>query len=164
MPPTSRRRVFAVHIIYSTWFHLISKVPGPLLARHTEFWRTKRYFRGTWLEEVVKLHEEYGPVVRIALNEISFVFVNECGLKELYGHGKPSQKTQWYDTWVIPGMGDSFFAMTDRNIHRRLRSRVSGTYSMFAILGMEELITEVMDLNLNVLSKIAASGKPMRLD
>lgn len=127
-----------------------------MLARYTEFWRTKRYFRGTWLEEVVKLHEEYGPVVRIAPNEISFVFVDECGLKELYGHGKPSQKTQWYDTWVIPGMGDSF--------HRRLRSRVSGTYSMSAILGMEEFITEVMDLNLNVLSKIAASGKPMRLD
>lgn len=61
-------------------------------------------------------------------------------------------------------MGDSFFATTDRNIHRRIRSRVSGTYSMSAILAMEELISEVMDLNLEVLEGLVKNGKPIRID
>lgn len=151
-----------VHILYNTFFHPISKVPGPFLARYSSLWLTHRYFRGSWLEDVVRLHEKYGPVVRIAPNQISFV--DKVGLKELYGHGKASQKSSWYDTWVIPGMGDSFFATTDRDVHRRIRSRVSGTYSMSAMLAMEELIGEVMELNLAKLRDLATKGEPIRID
>lgn len=84
----------AIHIIYNTFFHPISKVPGPIVARYTSLWLTRHYFAGTWLEDVVQLHEKYGPVVRIAPNEVSFV--DEGALRELYGHGKLSQKTRWY--------------------------------------------------------------------
>lgn len=154
--------ILAIHIIYNTFFHPISRVPGPIAAKYTTWWLTRRYFAGSWLDDVVRLHQRYGPIVRIAPNEVSFV--DEGALRELYGHGKPSQKTPWYDTWVIPGMGDSFFATTDRTIHRRIRSRVSGTYSMSAILTMEELIGEVMELNVKTLTARAKDGKPLRLD
>jgi cytochrome P450 len=154
--------ITSVHIAYNTFLHPISNVPGPLLARYSSIWLTKRYFRGTWLEDVVQLHDRYGPVVRIAPNEVSFV--DDSALHELYGHGKPNQKSQWYDTWVIPGMGDSFFATTNRKIHHRIRSRVSGTYSMTAILAMEELVSDVITLNLEKLTAVAKSSKPIRLD
>jgi hypothetical protein len=77
-------------IIYNTLFHPLRKVPGPRLASVTGLWRTARYFRGSWLDDIVALHRTYGPVVRIAPNEISFV--DEPALKELYGHGKASVK------------------------------------------------------------------------
>jgi cytochrome P450 len=73
-------------------------------------------------------------------------------------------QTSWYDTWVIPGMGISFFATRDREEHRHIRGRVSGTYSMSAILAMEDLISEVMDLNLTTLTRAARGMKPIRLD
>jgi hypothetical protein len=79
-----------VQIIYNTLFHPLRKVPGPRLASVTGLWRTARYFRGSWLDDVVGLHRTYGPVVHIAPNEISFV--DEPALKELYGHGKASVK------------------------------------------------------------------------
>lgn len=61
-------------------------------------------------------------------------------------------------------MGISFFATRDREQHRHIRGRVSGTYSMSAILAMEDLIGEVMDLNLVMLKKAAKVAKPIRLD
>ncbi|WPB08484.1 uncharacterized protein RHO25_013150 [Cercospora beticola] len=151
-----------LHFLYNAFFHPLRNVPGPVAARFSSLWLNRRYFRGSWLQDVVRLHEKYGPVVRIAPNEISFV--DEGALKELYGHGKPSQKTSWYDTWVIPGMGDSFFATTNRHVHRRIRSRVSGTYSMSAILSMEELIGEVMELNIAKLRELATKDEPVRID
>lgn len=61
-------------------------------------------------------------------------------------------------------MGISFFATRDRDQHRHIRGRVSGTYSMSAILTMEDLIAEVMDLNLAKLTEVAKTPKSIRLD
>jgi hypothetical protein len=76
--------------LYSIFFHPLRRVPGPYLARFSELWRNIRYFRGSWLDDVVSLHETYGPVVRIGPNEISFV--DGEALKQLYG-----QSWYWMD-------------------------------------------------------------------
>lgn len=73
-----------------TIFHPLRSVPGPFFAKFTYLWLTIRYTRGGWFEDVIALHEKYGPVVRIAPNQVSFV--DQHALKELYGHGKPSEK------------------------------------------------------------------------
>ncbi|CAI7613738.1 unnamed protein product [Penicillium pancosmium] len=104
-------------------------------------WRNIRYFRGTWHDDVVALHQKYGKVVRIAPDEVSFV--DEIALKSLYGMGRTSQKSNWYDTWTVPNMTVSFFAATEPKVHRHLRSRVSSAYSMSSILSMEPFIQDV---------------------
>ncbi|KAG4433228.1 hypothetical protein IFR05_011282 [Cadophora sp. M221] len=53
----------------------------------------------------------------------------------------------WYEVWNLPSTTISFFATQDVKLHRQLRSRVSGAYSMSSILAMEPLIQEVADLN-----------------
>jgi hypothetical protein len=83
---------YLVHICYYCLAHPLRKVPGPFLARFSQAWRNIRYFRGTWLEDVVALRQKYSNVVRITPNEVSFVDVG--ALKALYGHGKPSQKVR----------------------------------------------------------------------
>lgn len=55
------------------------------------------------------------------------------------------------------------FATRDAKLHRQVRSRVSGTYSMTAILGMEDLISKVMAKNLGKLREVARRG-PVRID
>jgi len=76
--------------LHDRLFHSLSNVPGPKLASISEIWRNIRYFRGSWHDDVVSLHEKYGKVVRIAPNEVSFV--DATALKSLYGMGKTSQK------------------------------------------------------------------------
>lgn len=74
-----------------------------------------------------------------------------------------ASQTAWYDAWIIPGADVSFFATRDPKLHRQVRSRVSGTYSMTAILGMEDLISEVMTKNIAKLRMKARQG-PVRID
>lgn len=59
--------------LYRAYLHPLNRVPGPRLAQITEFWRTWRYFQGGWFHDVAELHRMYGPVVRIAPNEVSVV-------------------------------------------------------------------------------------------
>ncbi|OQE40057.1 hypothetical protein PENCOP_c006G00339 [Penicillium coprophilum] len=133
--------LWMVQALHHKFFHSLSKVPGPGLASVSELWRTIRYFRGTWHDDIISLHQKYGKVVRIAPDEVSFV--DAAALKGLYGMGKTSLKSKWYDTWTIPNMTVSFFAATEPKLHRHLRSRVSNAYSMSSILSMEPFIQEV---------------------
>lgn len=58
-------------IIYPLYFAPLSKVPGPKISAITEWWILYK----TWNEErirlVHRLHEEYGPIVRLSPREIS---------------------------------------------------------------------------------------------
>ncbi|KAI0528457.1 cytochrome P450 [Xylaria digitata] len=148
--------------LYNLFFHPLRNVPGPFLAKLGQSWRNHKYFRSTWHDDCLEMHKTYGNVVRIAPNELSFV--DEVGLKSLYGHGRQVLKSSWYDTWTVPNMTISFFAATDVKVHRHLRSRVSAVYSMTSILSMEPLVQDVLDLNLRQLQGFADRGEVVRID
>lgn len=82
--------IYVAQIVYYLFVHPLHKIPGPFLARFSGIWRNVRYFRSTWHNDILELHEIYGPVVRIAPNEISFVDVK--ALPILYGHGTTARK------------------------------------------------------------------------
>lgn len=51
--------------------HPLSHIPGPILARATKLWLFAKIQGGKSREDLEKIHAIYGPVVRIAPNEIS---------------------------------------------------------------------------------------------
>jgi hypothetical protein len=57
---------------YPLFFHPLAKIPGPRLARVTRAWLTKQYMSGNWHDICLELHQKYGPIVRIAPDEVSF--------------------------------------------------------------------------------------------
>ena len=77
-------------IIYRFCLDPLRHVPGPTAARFTELWRTRRYALGGWRQDILDLHDKYGPVVRIAPNEISFV--DKDALVQVYGHSTGTKK------------------------------------------------------------------------
>jgi hypothetical protein len=83
-------------IIHNLFFHPLRKIPGPFLARATVLWRLVRYFRGSWHDDVVKVHRQYGQVVRITPGEVSFT--DEVSIKSIYGHGKRVEKVTTVST------------------------------------------------------------------
>lgn len=146
----------AAILFYRAVLHPLKSIPGPFLARFTGLWRSYHYFRGTWHDDVLAIHERYGRVVRIAPDEVSVV--DSETLKNLYGHGKPAKKTPWYSTWEIPGAATAFFAQQDPKYHSFLRKRVSHVYSMTSIVAMEPYIQGCLDLMLQLLRKHADAG------
>lgn len=96
--------------VYNLFFHPLRNVPGPLLAKLGQTWRNHKYFRGTWHDDCVEVHAKYGNVVRIAPNELSFV--DEAGLKSLYGHGRQVLKVfssylPRFVAWLVADRGAS---------------------------------------------------------
>lgn len=74
-----------LYSVLSALFDPLRDIPGPFLSRFTIFWLVKSYKSPSHPEELLALHEKYGPVVRLAPGMYS---VNEAAaVKTIYGHG-----------------------------------------------------------------------------
>jgi cytochrome P450 len=71
-------------IIYNLYLHPLRSFPGPWYAKFSSVWFAYRVSKGDHWLAVHKLHLRYGPVVRIAPNELSFVEARAW--KDIYGH------------------------------------------------------------------------------
>lgn len=78
------------NLVYNAYLHPLRKVPGPFLAGVTELWRTTKYASGQWHQDILDLHRQYGPVVRVSPNEVSFV--DQTALEQVYGHSTGTKK------------------------------------------------------------------------
>lgn len=83
-------------IIYRIFFHPLHKIPGPFVAKFTELWRTRKYFGGNWHQDILDLHRQYGPVVRLSPSEVSFV--DKDALVAVYGHVKGAKKVRHHNS------------------------------------------------------------------
>jgi|SRR6478735_2483079 len=79
-----------------------AKVPGPFVSNFTSLvlkWHELNANRTMYIHE---LHKRYGPVVRVAPNEVSFTSID--ALKEIYGSGGSGyDKTEFYDLFQVYG-------------------------------------------------------------
>lgn len=69
-------------IIYRLFLSPLSRVPGPRLAAITKFYLLYHDFMQRKTRKVTQLHQQYGPVVRIAPNEISYTSAD--AIKQIY--------------------------------------------------------------------------------
>jgi hypothetical protein len=73
----------------------VSKVPGPWYTRFTSFWIKYQEFTANRRESVHRLHQLYGPVVRLGPNEVSFTSLD--AIREIYASGGSGyDKTEFY--------------------------------------------------------------------
>lgn len=80
----------------------LGKLPGPAISRLTSLqlkWNELKANRTLYIHS---LHLKYGPVVRVAPNEVSFS--SWTALKEIYcSSGSGYDKTEFYDLFKIYG-------------------------------------------------------------
>ena len=87
------------------------------------------------------LHQKYGPVVRVAPNELSFTSVES--LKMIYGSYSDFPKGPLYEYVGRRGL----FNMRDIDQHKERRKRLSHIFSPAHLTGLEPLIADkVRDL------------------
>lgn len=59
--------------MYNVWLHPLSKYPGPILWRATRLPFLSSFIQGRLPHDIKKLHEQYGDIVRLAPDELSFI-------------------------------------------------------------------------------------------
>lgn len=70
--------------VYRIWLHPLAKVPGPRLAAVSQLWKMRADWRYRRAHLMLAEHQKYGPVIRVAPNELSFA--NPAVLQTMYSH------------------------------------------------------------------------------
>jgi hypothetical protein len=87
-------------------YRKLAKIPGPWTFAFTKWRLAYEDWKGTRSEKIKQLHDEYGPVVRIGPNELSFNSVS--ALKTIYGAGSGFERTDFYDMFDVYGKKNLF--------------------------------------------------------
>ncbi|KAF2187920.1 cytochrome P450 [Zopfia rhizophila CBS 207.26] len=75
--------------LHDLYLHPLRHVPGPKWAAFSDLRYAVNLLRGRAVTDILQLHQKYGPVVRVAPDEVSFTTADS--LKSIYGF-KPGQK------------------------------------------------------------------------
>ncbi|KAJ0331909.1 hypothetical protein COL922a_011751 [Colletotrichum nupharicola] len=151
--------VLLAQILYSLvrWIRSpFRSVPGPSLARFTDFWYFHRLKQGDFEKVNQKMHEQYGPSVRYGPNRHS---INDTeALKTIYGHGTEFQKSVWYISFQ-PNE-DPWNLFSERSVKRHARNRrfYTNAYSMTSLISYEPYVDECGALFEQRLSEFSKAG------
>ncbi|KAK3996608.1 putative cytochrome P450 pisatin demethylase-like protein, partial [Cladorrhinum sp. PSN332] len=143
-------------VIYARWFHPYSKYPGPFLASISRLWIAKEVAQTRGDQAVKELHDKYGPIVRIAPDEVDIL--DPSAIKTLYGAGTAFTKTDFYTAFHAPwARYPEHFVATDETLHSQRRRLLSHIYSMTNIARFEQGIDTCTSIILQRFHQLAAS-------
>ncbi|OTA84957.1 hypothetical protein M434DRAFT_16235 [Hypoxylon sp. CO27-5] len=142
---------------YNTFFHPLSRYPGPRIASATPWWLALSLARGTTPKDLLKLHDKYGPVVRTSPNELSFI--DSAQWKEIYGHKAPGQLEFAKDEKYHSGMkGGPVILNADRHYHGYIRKLLAHGFSEKALREQESVLQEYVCMLFQRLQDVSRDG------
>ncbi|KAK9776283.1 putative Cytochrome P450 [Seiridium cardinale] len=117
-------------VILYIWTCLASslrKIPGPAISSFTSWLLKWHEFHANRTRYVHRLHQIYGPVVRIAPNEVSFASTE--GVKEIYSSGGSGyDKTEFYNLFRVYGRR-TMFSTLNKNDHAKKKRVLADRYA-----------------------------------
>ena len=134
-----------IYCSYNVWFHPLANFPGPKKAKLSPFWTMKQWLSGDNLWAIKSLHEQYGPVVRIAPNQLSFC--SSQSWKDIHGH-RSGRKTFVKGSFYEPFPQDikNIVSVSDTAHHAMMRKSLSHGFSVTALAGQEDRIHDLTNL------------------
>ncbi|KAF3763900.1 hypothetical protein M406DRAFT_51514 [Cryphonectria parasitica EP155] len=124
----------------------LRRIPGPFLARIADLDRVWSCARGEQMNYHRRLHDKYGPVVRVGPNHVSFS--DGSLIPQLYGFGSKFAKSDFYKMFDIrtraaaskgSTMTTTTFSERDELRHRALKRPVGAAFSMSTMKELEPL-------------------------
>jgi hypothetical protein len=100
--------------LYNKFGYGISRIPGPFLASYTNLWRFFLVWGGRAELTHIKLHEKYGPLVRLGPKNVSVS--DFSAVKVIYGLGAGYDKVSTVS--LVTTMRITIFSLTVRLLPR----------------------------------------------
>ncbi|KAL4789026.1 cytochrome P450 [Aspergillus venezuelensis] len=140
--------------LYRVWVHPLRNYPGPLLWT---IWRgpyLRSTIRGTIVRDVQKIHEQYGPVVRIAPDELSYTTPEAA--KTIYTSNPEFSK----DPMHLPPFhnGVPGILAADHGHHRRYRRLLASAFSDKGLRAQQVMIEQHIHRLIGRLDEYCSSG------
>ncbi|KAI9878961.1 MAG: hypothetical protein M1830_010015 [Pleopsidium flavum] len=144
------------------YLHPLSKFPGPPLAAISNFNYSRSYLGGRQPYDMLKLHEKYGPVVRVAPEELSFSSPESW--RDIYGQRSGHQtfvKSNFYSGGNFASQAFSIVSERDPAKHREMKKYLSTAFSDRSLKNQEYLISGVIDQFIQQIGKLGGDGIDM---
>ncbi|KAH8763760.1 cytochrome P450 [Diaporthe sp. PMI_573] len=138
----------ALRWLYNLFLHPLRKFPGPLAHRASVLPVAFKVARGRWTTGILPLSDKFGPVVRVAPNEL--VFTDPDAWKDIYGYqngalakGEEFPKAACF--YRNRGVPPSIVSETREN-HALLRRQMSPGFSDRSLREQEKIVRGYVDL------------------
>ncbi|KAL5379312.1 hypothetical protein DPSP01_008584 [Paraphaeosphaeria sporulosa] len=136
------------------YFHPLSGYPGPRLWASSRIPYVLSLLCGNLNSDMLRFHEFYGPVVRLAPNKLSFA--TEEAWRDIYmhrrGHSEAKKDTIWY--MAPEGMPPNIVTTADIQIRARMRRLLSTSFNAQSLLDQAPVLEEYADKVIDRLSEI----------
>ena len=126
--------------------HPLYRFPGPYFASWSNVLHSYWFLSGRQPYKILDLHEQYGPVVRTAPNELSFS--SAASWKDIYGFRQGHHtfiKSHFYDGGSFADVAHSIVSERDPVKHGEMRKHLAHAFSERSLKDQEDLISEVVD-------------------
>ncbi|CBF83049.1 protein CYP567E1 [Aspergillus nidulans FGSC A4] len=126
--------------------HPLAHFPGPRLSALSNLNYSWSYMGGRQPYDILNLHAEYGSVVRVAPNELSFNTAQSW--KDIYAPRKGRAtfiKSDFYDGGNFADQASSIVSERDPARHSAMRKFLSAAFSDRSLREQEGLVTRVID-------------------
>ncbi|KAL3422991.1 Trichodiene oxygenase 7 [Phlyctema vagabunda] len=158
--------------IFATWligriswrlfFHPLARFPGPKLAAATHWY--EGYYdivkKGQYTFEIGKMHQKYGPIVRIGPDELHILDAEYY--ERLYD--KTNLKVNKY-AWFYSMLGNpqATFPTVSAEVHRKRRAALNPFFSISAVAKLHPTIQAAVDKLSSRMEKCAADNQSIPL-
>lgn len=146
--------------LYRLYFHPLSRVPGPKLAACTSLWLAYHTYIGDECTVVFTLHKKYGPVLRVAPNDVDIA--NGDAIDPIYINRGGFPKTAVYSKFDIDGHKTIFSTLTLPERASRAKA-VAPLFSTASIRNSQDSLLQVVDDFVERLRSGAKSGQPVNV-
>ncbi|KAL5342816.1 cytochrome P450 [Aspergillus crustosus] len=145
---------------YLLYYHPLSRVPGPKIAACTSLWLAYHTFIGDECTVIFELHKKYGPVLRVAPNDVDIA--SGDAIEPIYLSRGGFPKTPVYSKFDIEGHTTIFSTLTLSERATRAKA-VAPLFSTASIRSSEETLSDVADDFAERLLRDGKSGQPVNV-
>jgi hypothetical protein len=135
--------LLVLHCLRLRYLSPLRSYPGPFLASFTRLYRLLSVVSGHAHLDIIALHSRYGPIVRIAPNELSFSSPEAA--RQLLSAGKGFHKTLFYAVFPPPENPD-IFTETREAVHAQKKRVANVPYTMAAMQQLGPFIEDTIEL------------------
>ena len=142
-------------LLYLRYRRGLSRFNGPWLASFSDLWKIWSMYLN-WHKRIpfIEVHQEYGHIVRIGPDHLSFG--DPQAIRDIYGPGKNWQKTNAYRVAAAVSNGvvtPSLFSGIDETWHNNLRRAVNQAFALSTLVQYEPYVDSTVKVFLEELGR-----------
>ncbi|KAL4914352.1 putative cytochrome P450 [Aspergillus aurantiobrunneus] len=150
-------------VVYRLTLHPLARFPGPKIAAATRWYEFYHDVirGGMYIHEVKKMHQKYGPIVRINPHEI---VINDADFYNTVYVASNTRRSEKWSGLQGTGLSGAMGMTMEHELHRRRRKFFDPFFSRLGVTQIEPVVLDEVTLLLNRIENFRKTDRPVQLE